>query len=74
MLEEYVGELMIMLFEERKLQLLEDLRREEYALKREGAQRLHQAQKQTMLNLLDTFWAEFLNVSSIIYKTTFLCA
>lgn len=67
MLQEYVGELMIMLFEERKLQLLEDLRREEYLLQHEGVQRLHLAQKQTMLNLLDTFWAEFLNVSSIIH-------
>lgn len=67
MLQEYVGELMIMLFEERKLQLLEDLRREEYLLQHECVQRLHLAQKQTMLNLLDTFWAEFLNVSSIIH-------
>lgn len=71
MLKEYVGELMIMLFEERRLQLLEDLRREEYALKREAAQRLHLAQKRMMLDLLDTFWAEFLNVSSVIYTLNF---
>eukprot|EP00210_Caulerpa_lentillifera_P001949 g1870.t1 len=60
MLQEYIGELMIMLFEERKLQLVEDLCREDNHLQSESIKILHSSQKHTMLNLLNIFWADFL--------------
>jgi len=62
MLQEYIGELMIMLYEERKAQILTDLSREVRWSKQDAYKQFHAVQKLTMLELLNLFWSEFLKV------------
>ena len=63
MLQEYVGELLIMLYEERKAQLMKDNAQAQDFTKQSIAARYQIIQKQTMLELLDILWTDFLKVS-----------
>lgn len=62
MLQEYVGELMIMLHEERKLQLHSDLVKEDGFTKQSSIKKLNIVHKLIMLQLLDVLWSDFLKV------------
>lgn len=62
-LSEYLGELMIMLFEERKSRFMEMLLEEDEQLRVDAQQTTQYRQKTIMLDLLDVYWANFLSVS-----------
>ena len=62
MLQEYVGELMIMLYEERKLQLITDFAREDGFSRQSAVKRLQSIQRVTMLLQLNNLWTNFLQV------------
>ena len=61
-LRHYLGELAIMLFEERKLQLIMDMCQEDNFLVEDAEFRLMSLQEATMLDLLDSYWSLFLQV------------
>ena len=62
MLQEYVGELMIMLYEERKFQLITDFAREDGFSRQSAVNRLQSIQRITMLLQLNNLWTNFLQV------------
>ncbi|GMH33537.1 hypothetical protein BSKO_01371 [Bryopsis sp. KO-2023] len=70
LLSEYLGELMIMLFEERKTQVIETLCREDDHLILDARNSFKTRQKAIMLDLLDLFWADFLSFTKRLKRTT----
>jgi len=70
MLQEYVGELMIMLYEERKLQLVSDLIREDHFTKQSAPRKLDGVHKLIMLTLLDVLWSGFLKFEMKLKSTS----
>lgn len=62
MLQEYVGELMAMLFEERTQQIATTFEREDKYSTQSSRKRLSTIHQLTMIRLLDSFWSDFLKV------------
>lgn len=61
----FLGELMIMLFEERKTLYVQSLCQDDDHLLLDAQKSVEFRQKDVMLHLLDAYWANFLRVSPI---------
>lgn len=62
MLQNYVGELLIMLFEERQAQLIKDLCKYDQYLRNDARYKIKTIFKRQMIDLLHMQWSEFLEV------------